>query len=292
MTASAAALEHLRRQRPEWAPWLAVIEAVDGEVAARRWDDAVPSPDPSPQPAPPLLTGVTLTLDAPRVRRLFERLIRAASRESTPKMRTLESALTARLDPLAVFAAALCHDSTRLVEVAATCGSDAEAFQAVAALVPVPFLQACHRRLTSSIAASWTKGYCPVCASWPAFAEVRGIERSRHFRCGRCGSEWHARALCCPYCSLRDHEELVTLVPGKSDSHAVIDACRRCLGYVKTFTRLQGCPPEAVMLDDLSSVALDVAALEQGYTRPPGAGCPLGISVAAASPRRRFLAWS
>ena len=291
MTA-AAALDRLKRERPEWVPWLAVLEQVAHEIDARRWDDAVPANIRGHQPAAPLLAGATLTVRANSVRRLFNALIRVASAGSTSKMATLEAAIHRDLNVLALFTAALCQDSVRLNETAVACGADTEAFQAVAALVPVPFLHACQVRLASAIPESWTEGYCPLCGSWPAFAEVRGIERSRHFRCGRCGAEWHARALCCPYCSIHDHNELVTLVPEKSDSHAVIDACRRCLGYVKTFSRLQGCPPETVMIDDLASVALDVAALEQGYRRPPDAGYSLGVTISDSGAARRFLAWS
>jgi FdhE protein len=292
MTTSAAALARLKQERPEWAPWLAVIEQITHEIAARRWDDAVPPNIRAHQPAVPVLAGATLAVRAGSVRRLFNALIRTASAGSTSKMATLEAAVHPDLHVLALFTAALCQDSVRLNEMAAACGADAEAFQAVAALLPVPFLRACHLRFASAIPESWIEGYCPLCGSWPAFAEVRGIERSRHFRCGRCGSEWHARALCCPYCSIRDHHELVTLVPEKSDSHAVIDACRRCLGYVKTFSRLQGCPPDAVMIDDLASVALDVAALEQGYTRPPESGYSLGVTISDEGAIRRFFAWS
>jgi FdhE protein len=120
---------------------------------------------------------------------------------------------------------------------------------------------------------------------------VRGIERNRYFRCGRCGGEWHARALYCPYCAMSDHDELVALVPEKGGSNAVIDACQRCLGYVKTFTRLQGCSPGAVMLEDLASVDLDVAAIEHGFARPPGPGHALGITVIEKDARRGFFAW-
>jgi FdhE protein len=79
---------------------------------------------------------------------------------------------------------------------------------------------------------------------------------------------------------MNDHKELVSLVPEKSGSNSVIDACKRCLGYVKTFTKLQGSPAAKVMLDDLATVDLDVAALEQGYKRPQGAGYSLDVTVA------------
>jgi FdhE protein len=225
------------------------------------------------------------------VRRLLQRLIGIASRSGTPEMATLRSVRDADLDRLALFRASLCHDRRPTAEIAASCGADAGALEAVIALVSLPFLRACNRRWARSVPPSWLEGYCPLCGAWPAFAETRGIERTRFFRCGRCGGEWHARPLHCPYCRLDDHHALVSLVPEENRMNAVIDGCRRCRGYVKTFTRLQGCPPGTVMLDDLASVALDVAALEQGYQRPHGAGYPLDVSVTGTNSARRFFAW-
>ena len=293
MTAPSAALDRLRRERPEWSPWLAVVDEIVRETAARRWDASVPGDVPPPRPGVPLLTGATIAVAARPVRKLFERLVRIASSAGTSKMQTLAGARAGAIDTMALFSAALCRNDAALKDMAVACGADPEALQAVATLVPLPLLQACHERYAASVPHQWMDGYCPICASWPAFAEVRGIERSRYFRCGRCGSAWHARALCCPYCAMDDHNELVTLVPEKgAESHGVIEACRRCLGYVKTFTTLQGCAPDTVMIEDLASVALDVAALQQGYTRPAGTGYALAITIAAGGAPRRFLAWS
>jgi formate dehydrogenase maturation protein FdhE len=88
-----------------------------------------------------------------------------------------------------------------------------------------------------------------------------------------------------------DHDALVSLVPEKAGSQASIDACTRCLGYVKVFTTLQGCPPVTVMLEDLASVALDIAAMEQGYSRPAGSGHPLEATVIDNTAPRRLFAW-
>jgi FdhE protein len=91
---------------------------------------------------------------------------------------------------------------------------------------------------------------------------------------------------------MTDHEELVSLVPEKAGSNAVIDACKRCLGYVKSFTKLQGSDPASVMIDDLASVNLDIAALEQGYRRPEGGGYSLDIKVVPkAGSSERILSW-
>lgn len=78
---------------------------------------------------------------------------------------------------------------------------------------------------------------------------------------------------------MNDHEQLVSLVPEKSGAGRMIEACKRCLGYVKTFTTLEGSAPAKVILDDLASVDLDVAAVEQGYKRPQGTGYALDITI-------------
>ena len=77
---------------------------------------------------------------------------------------------------------------------------------------------------------------------------------------------------------MNDHEGLVSLVP-ETGASRVIEACKRCLGYVKAFTTLEGSAPEKVILDDLASVDLDVAAVEQGYKRPQGPGYILDVTI-------------
>jgi FdhE protein len=292
MTAVATALTGLKRQRPEWGPWLAVVEDALREAAAPAWDAAVPADAPVPQITAPLLAGARLALDAATVHGLLHRLIRLASRSGTPEMATLRSVLKSEPDVLVLFRASLCQENEPIVQAAAACGADGGALQAVVALVSVPFLRACNRRWAPAMRPGWVEGYCLVCGAWPAFAETRGIERNRFFRCGRCGGEWHARPLRCPFCGTDDHNALVSLVPEDGGLNAVIEGCRSCRGYVKTFTRLQGCSPDAVMLDDLASVHLDVAALEQGYTRRAGAGHPLDVTVTGKNGARRFFAWN
>jgi FdhE protein len=287
MTAVDSGLQALKQRHPEWQPWLAVVQAVLSETANPHWDALVPSRTTSQQSPVPLLAGITLDLDLRSIHRLWDTLIGIAHRSGTPKMATLKPARSKALDLSAFFNASLCQDSARLKQMASPVGADPEAFQAVAALLPIPFLHACNRLWASAKSASWVEGYCPVCGAWPALAEVRGIERNRYFRCGRCGGEWQAQCLFCPYCGMTDHNELVSLVPEQSGSNSVIEACKRCLGYVKALTTLQGSPPAKVFLDDLASAHLDVAALEQGYKRPEGGGYALSVALTenGATPR-------
>jgi FdhE protein len=289
MTAIDTGLQSLKRQHPEWEPWLAVVQAILRASADPKWD-AVSLLTEAQRSKVPLLAEAKLELDKSLVLPFSEHLIRVACQSGTTQMATLKTALDANLDVFTLFRASLNQDGDRIKEVAVALGADPEAFQAVAVLVAMPFLHACNRRWARSIAASWMEGYCPVCGAWPAFAEVRGIERSRHLRCGRCGGQWQARGLVCLYCGMTDHKELVSLVPENSGSNSVIEACTRCRGYVKTLTTLQGSPPDKVILDDLASVELDVAAVEQGYKRPQGAGYFLNVTVVENNVLRSLLA--
>ena len=284
-------VQDLGRAYPEWQPWLSIVEEVLREATDSKWEAFVPELTLSRESKVPLLAGAKLALEMTVVSGWLERLMRTAYRSGAPKMSTLNGAKQARLNTVDLFKFSLCQNGKWLNEAAIDLGVDAGAFQAVAALVPMPFLQACNRRWQQSINEGWIEGYCPVCGAWPAFAEVRGIERNRYLRCGRCGGGWQAQCLSCLYCGMTDHEELVSLVPEKNGSNAVIDACKRCLGYVKTFTTLQGSPPAKVMVDDLASVDLDIAALEQGCRRPEGVGYSLDIVVGSKAMPKQTTSW-
>ena len=279
MTANDNGLNDLKHRHPEWAPWLAVIQEVIAEAADPKWESVVPRYTEAQTDRRPLLTGTTLTVPVGPLQRFLERLLRIACAGANAKMATLKTALQAPIDVLELFRASLHQSNDPLKQTALALGADEEALQAVAALLPVPFLQACNRCWASKIPASWLEGYCPICGAWPVFAEVRGVERSRYLRCGRCGSAWHAHFLFCPYCGTTDHQELVSLVPQKSGSNCAIEACRHCQGYVKSFTLLQGSPAVKVLLDDLGSVDLDIAAFDQGYHRPQGPAYALEMTV-------------
>jgi FdhE protein len=286
-----AELDRVRQHHPEWEPWLAVVERALAEAANSVWDSAVPFTSGSGDRDVPLLAGATVRVVRKDLEAFLRTLVRAASRRATPQLANLDAVLGFEVDVLAMFAAALCQTGDGIDGVAGGTGADADALESVAALLPVPFLQACNRCMTSGASETWTKGYCPVCGSWPALAEVRGIDRNRYLRCGRCGAGWFAHPLSCPFCANHDHEALVALVPATAaGARASVEACVSCSGYVKTFTRLQGLAPEAVMLADLDSVELDLAALEQGYARPAGTGYPLEVTVVDETRERRVPA--
>lgn len=279
MTLSTASLENLGREYPEWKPWLAVVEEVLTESANPKWDSFVPERMLVREQRMPLLAGMKLPLDTRELRRWTQRLISTACQGGAPKMSTLKAAKDARIEAASLFEASLCQDDPRLRQTGSDLGVDPDAFHAVAGFIALPFLQACGRRWIRFAGEAWSEGYCPICGAWPAFAETRGIERSRSLRCGRCGGDWQAHPLVCPYCGMNNHDELLSLVPEGNDATRTIEACKRCLGYLKSFTTLQGSLPAKVIVVDLASVDLDVAACEQGYKRPQGSGYSLQATV-------------
>lgn len=126
----------------------------------------------------------------------------------------------------------------------------------------------------------WDRGYCPICGSWPALAELVGPERRRVLRCGRCGTAWSWLVLLCPYCGNDDHRSLGTLIPenvrpgpasparGEPPSKDRVDTCERCHGYVKAIATFSSYPAVRLVAEDVATLALDVGAREAGYTRP------------------------
>src|SRR5205823_10982975 len=183
---------------------------------------------------------------------------------------------------------ALCHDDARIDALAAAGGegegADPHALRVLGQMAVLPLLQACGRRLASELPATWWEGYCPLCGAWPVVAEYTGLERKRQLRCGRCGTGWAIPLLRCVFCDETEHDHLGYLTPEAGEQTRKIEICHTCKGYVKAVTTVRPLAPWAVLLDDLTTVPLDVAALERGYHRPPRPGYPLECSIAERGP--------
>jgi FdhE protein len=273
------ALQALEQRQPEWKPWLASVRAVLIEIERGEWNAAVPERPIDAESDAPLLCATAIRMDPRTIERLLDAVRPNGARDASAYRRGRPH----RSQLLALFESALNADEARLRTLAHEWGADPDAFTASAALLPIPLLHACRAQWASRLPDSFSGGYCPVCGAWPAFAEVRGIERSRYLRCARCGSAWHSTSLWCPYCNMNDHESFDSLVVEQSTPPCVIDACTRCGGYVKAFTRLQGAAPTHVMLDDLATAPIDFCAAQRGYHRRAGLGRALRATVVHSS---------
>jgi FdhE protein len=263
-------LERLAREQPEASPLLAPLGRALAEAAGGRWEAAVPSPPKLADPAMPLLAGAALRVDPGVARRWLAEALAAVSPAPEPMP-----------DPFEVLEAAIVQDRARLERLAEAAGAEPAVFRVVADLAALPLLLACGRRWAPAVPPAWREGYCPVCGAWPALAEARGVERSRRLRCGRCGGDWEAEWLRCPYCGMREHARLGALVPESGGERRRVETCESCHGYLKTLTTLSGAPPGDVLLEDLASVDLDLVALGAGYRRPEGPGYAMAVTVTA-----------
>jgi FdhE protein len=114
----------------------------------------------------------------------------------------------------------------------------------------------------------WKDGHCPFCGAWPAIAELTGTEQQKRMRCGWCGTGWILRRLQCPYCGNHEAKTLRYLQPEGHEERRRIDVCDRCRGYVKVVSVLDSIPADQVVVEDLATLVLDVAAEKRGYLRP------------------------
>ena len=259
----------VRRATPESDAWLTLLEAAlaeseDGAV----WEAAVPSPAADRPVKAPLLAHTRITLDARATRGWVRRLLTLALPGEARKV-----------DEIALLDAALSHDDEALDALARAGGADPSVLRVAGQMALLPLLQACARRLAPDVPAAWWEGYCPVCGAWPAVAEYTGLERKRQLRCGGCGAGWAIPLLRCVYCDETHHDNLGYLTPEAGEQSRKIEVCNTCKGYLKAVTTVRPLAPWAILVDDLTTVPLDIAALERGYRRPERPGYALEARV-------------
>jgi FdhE protein len=129
----------------------------------------------------------------------------------------------------------------------------------------------------------WQRRWCPTCGSPPCMAQLSEIEsaRVRWLCCGRCRSRWQFPRTKCPFCEADTQKLSILSVEGEGGLR--IDWCESCRGYLKTYA---GQGNESVMLEDWTSLHLDLAAQERGLERSAGSLYDLRLSRSPSSPAR------
>lgn len=274
MTAGAASgRETPAPEASELVPWRRLCEEVRRvlvDEATCGWVTVAAGSAP-PADGVPLLADASITVDlrqcGPWLRGLVER---AAAGDGPAATLRADRLTDARV--VALLGAAIAEDGARIAALAGELDAEPGALAAVASLGVMPLLHGCRQALAGVVPAGWTHGHCPVCGAWPTLAEARGVERSRHYCCGRCGTGWPAGWLRCPYCGNGDHLRAGALVGAEPGARHRVETCEVCRGYVKTLTVLLPIETAGIALADLDSLALDLAALAHGYQRPAAPG--------------------
>jgi FdhE protein len=108
---------------------------------------------------------------------------------------------------------------------------------------------------------------CPFCGEKPVAAVLRpeGDGAKRFLLCSLCFTEWEFRRLLCPSCGEEDKDKL-PIYTAEEFPHVRVEACDSCRVYLKAvdLTKNGFAVPE---VDELASVALDLWAVEHGYTK-------------------------
>lgn len=266
----------LGRDNPDWQPYLTLIStalAIGGE--SRESAPVRAALDDSRPRGAPALTGATLTLS----RAWLEATVGRLAEEFDSGMRATLSP-PAGLDAwvlVELVEAALDADEVRLDAVARRLDVAPAKLGTLAGALAVSVLRLLEPAREAT--PGWGRGYCPTCGAWAALSESRGLERQRRARCGRCGDDWELLPLTCIYCGATDHPTLQLLFAEGEGERRRAETCDDCGGYAKVVTTLRRWSVPEVILGDLGSLELDIAAAARGYGRPDGPGHLLGVRV-------------
>lgn len=270
MTARLAALE---RDRREWSAWIAMAREVARVLEETEWRSAVQLELRGGERGVPLLQDATIRCSFTALAKLARRLVRAASAHApagSPASR------------LAEYCASEAEVAQLVKDVITGNWENTQSGTALASLawlVALPVLTACLAQLGTRFAETWSGGYCPGCGGWPLLGEARGLDRSRRLRCGRCCADWELPQLVCPYCGEKDHRKLGFLAPSGELETKKVETCSSCGFYLKSVASLAALQPLELLLTDLETVELDLAALERGYRRPAGVGYKIAVTL-------------
>ncbi len=274
-------IDALLAAQPETAPLLALLTAVLEEVHDTQWETIATHTRLRVERSPdaPLLAGAEIPIDGRRLDAWARRVLHLAGATSPEAASLAAAARSASLDARALLQASLNANSDGLAPIADTLDVSPDALAVAAELMAMPLLQALRRRFGPTVEAHWSEGYCPVCGGWPLLAELRGLDRARRLRCGRCGGDWAQPGIRCPYCDAIGAVHRSALVSDQDGESRKVETCTQCHGYLKSISTLRGWPGDEVCLADLATVDLDIVALEREFTRPELRRLDVGVRV-------------
>jgi FdhE protein len=217
-----------------------------------------------------LLSGATLMLN---LELLATALGSSAAAEVSAIPRTLQENLTAAA-ATELAAAAQSGSWEAIGALADRIDLEADAVITLVDHATRPALRAGARAANELVVKShWQEGICPTCGASPLLAELRGggasgtAEHERLLRCGRCLTAWAFPRLRCVSCGETNHRQLAYLHGAGEESFRRAEVCSTCHGYLKSVAVLAPLDQYQLLAADLSTAALDVAALARGFHR-------------------------
>jgi FdhE protein len=108
---------------------------------------------------------------------------------------------------------------------------------------------------------------CPVCGSPPIASVLRvnvPVPGTRYLHCVLCATDWHMSRGFCSQCEAQ--EKLVYYHIDNASDAVKGEACKECLGYIKSINQDKD-PQADPVADDLATLSLDILLDESGYQR-------------------------
>jgi FdhE protein len=275
--AALAELARLAQERPLWSDSVAVLQDFLPALFCEPVRDNPPALTPEQAAGQlaggiPLLRGESFQPDAKSFRRRWQRVCAALERRqgNEAAQELTQAAGNGSLDPLELAQQVLAGTPQGVHARADELGLDAGLTATVLRLTLFPVLARVEEVLRPLREGSrWEQGFCPTCGSWPLLGEFRGLEQVRFLRCGLCAGEWEFARLCCPFCGTRDHQLLGYFHVEGEEARLRAATCESCRGYVKMVTTLSALSALELLVKELATMHLDLAAAERGYGPPP-----------------------
>jgi FdhE protein len=273
VAAALGELERLANERPELASPIALVRDFLPTLYQEPVLDPVPSLASDHAAAKlaggvPLLRGERVPLDVKAFHRRWLHLCAAAQRhqEGSGGELLAEALRNGTLEPNTLAAELFAGRAQAIHERADTLGLDAGLIATILRLTLFPVLA----RLNAAFASfregvRWTQGYCPTCGSWPLLGEFRGLEQTRVLRCGLCTAEWEFPRLRCAFCGTGDHQLLGYLHVEGEETRYRAATCDACRGYMKMVSTLGALSGPQLLVAELATMHLDLAALARSY---------------------------
>jgi FdhE protein len=215
----------------------------------------------------PLLREVTVTLDEESLRRRWRGVCRAVKRQNASAKEVSEA--FDGVGPGALLSEVLAGRPEAVHAKADSLQLDPALTATVLRLTLLPVLESIAAGLAPlRRQLSWDHGNCPTCGSWPLLGEFRGLEQLRFLRCGLCATDWEFPRLRCPFCDNRDHRRLGYFHVEGEENRCRAAACEECHGYVKMVSTLAALSGPRLLVADLATLHLDLAAADRGYLSP------------------------
>jgi hypothetical protein len=277
----------LARARPDLQPAIDLQRRLLGEMieALERLDAHVAPPSAADAGAladrlrhgRPALRGGTIDIPVKLLAPTLDRFCRHLSQGGAGAVadHLLETLESGRLNRASLLEASMARNQRAIDMGARQMGLSPDLVWLVGELATAPLAYRLQRRLFERADAqdavtlrlaleAWDHGYCPACGSWPALIEYVGDTRT--LRCSFCAAAWVLSAFRCPYCTA---PATAAHAPDPTQPQHGLECCQPCGGYTKALRVQAPAPFPLVAIEDLETLALDHAAIEQGYTRPP-----------------------